>query len=300
MEKILSRRNFLGTAALGAGATMLPSNLTASEYAGIDEKSAQNLPPLKLGLMTYLIGSQWDLDTIIKNCTQTKFLHAELRTTQKHGVELMLNKSQRQDVKKKIADSALEAISLASAYQYHSPDQKILRENIEGTKEYLQLAADVGALGIRVFPNDLPDSVPEEKTMEQIGKSLAEVAKAGNDLGVEVRVEVHGRKTNQVHVIRKIVDYSQSPYVYVIWNCLREDLLGEGFQANYNMLKDRIKVLHMRDLYLEDYPYRELFRLLRADGFTGYCDCEVSRVSCEPIEFMKYYRAMFLAYQNVI
>ena len=300
MEKVLSRRIFLGAAALGAGAAMLPSHLSASEYVEIGEKTAQNQPPLKIGMMTYLIGSRWDLDTLIKNCTETKFLHAELRTTQGHGVELALNKSERQDVKKKIADSALEAISLASAFAYHFPDQKILRENIEGTKQYLQLAADVGAIGIRVFPNDLPDGVPEEKTMEQIGKSLAEVGKVGHDLGVDVRVEVHGRKTNQVHVIKKIVDYSQSPYVYVTWNCLPEDLLGEGFRANYNMLKDRIRGLHMRDLYLEDYPYRELFRLLRADGFTGYCNCEVSRVSCEPIEFMKYYRALFLAYQDVI
>ena len=300
MKKVLSRRNFLGVATLGANATMLPPYSLASKYTVNEEKFVQNLPPLKIGMMTYLITSQWDLDTVIKNCTETKFLHAELRTTQKHGVELTLNKSQRQDVKKKIANSALEAISLASAYAYHSPDQKILRKTIESTKEYLQLAADVGAIGIRVFPNDLPDGIPEEKTMEQIGKSLAEVGKGGHDLGVDVRVEVHGRKTNQVHVIKKIVDYSQSPYVYVTWNCLPQDLLGEGFRANYNMLKNRIKGIHMRDLYIEIYPYKELFRLLRADGYTGYCNCEVSRVSCEPIEFMKYYRALFLAYQNVI
>jgi len=300
MKKVLSRRNFLGAAALGTGATILPSYLTVSEYDGIDEMSAQNSPPLKIGLMSYRIGSQWDLDTLIKNCTQTNYLHAELRTTHKHGVELTLNKSQRQDVKKKIADSALEAISLASAYSYHFPDQKVLRENIEGTKEYLQLAADVGAIGIRVFPNDLPNGIPIEKTMEQIGKSLAEVGKVGHDLGVEVRVCIHGRQTSEIDVFKKIIDYSQSPYVYVNWNCNQSDLKGAGFHANYNMLKDRIKGIHLHDLYNEDYPYRELFRLLRADGYAGYCNCEVGRVSSEPIEFMKYYRALFLAYQNVI
>ena len=300
MKKELSRRKFIGTAALGAGAAILPSNVSASDSAGIDEKTVQNLPPLKLGLMTYLIGSQWDLDTIIKNCTQTKYLQAELRTGQKHGVEISLNKAQRQEVKQKVADSALESIALASAYSYHHPDQSALRADIEGTKQYLQLAADVGAVGIRVFPNDLPDAVPEEKTMEQIGKSLAEVGKVGHDLGVEVRVCIHGRKTTQISVIKKILDYSQSPHVYLNWNCGQDDTRELGLQGNYDLLKDRITGVHLHDLDRENYPYRDFFQLLRLNGYKGFCNCEVSRVSCEPIEFMRSYRALFLALQNVI
>ena len=38
---------------------------------------------------------------------------------------------------------------------------------------YCQLAADVGAPGVKVRPNGLPDSVPEQTTLEQIGNSLA-------------------------------------------------------------------------------------------------------------------------------
>ena len=299
MDKVLSRRNFLGAAALGAGATLLPLNLSASGNITMSE-TAQNLPPLKLGLMTYLIGSQWDLDTVIKNCTQTKYLQAELRTGQKHGVEVALNSTQRQEVKKKVADSELESIVLASAFSFHFPDQSVLRENIEGAKEYLQLAADVGAVGIRVFPNELPDGVSEEKTMEQIGKSLAEVGKVGNDLGVKVRVCIHGRKTTQISVIKKIIDYSQSPHVYINWNCNPDDLSELELEGNYNLLKDRIIGVHLHDLDDEIYPYRAFFQLLRANGYSGFCNMEVGRVSCEPIEFMRIYRALFLALQNVI
>ena len=299
MKRELSRRNFLGAAAIGAGATILPSYLLASTHRAISESSELYKEPLKIGLMTYMLGSEWDLDTIIKNCTETKFVHAELRTTHKHGVEVTLSKAQRKEVKKKIADSALESISLASAFMYHFPDKKVLKENIEGTKEFLQLAADVGALSIRVFPNDLPDEIPEDKTIEQIGKSLAEVGKFGNNLGVDVRVCIHGRKTNQIGVIKKIIDYSESPYVYVNWNCDDNDTKGEGFLANFNMLKDRIRGIHLHELNSENYPYRELFKLLKQNGYRGYCNAEVG-ASCEPIRFMKYYRALFLAYQNDI
>ena len=38
---------------------------------------------------------------------------------------------------------------------------------------------------------------------------------------------------------------------------------------------------------------------VRQTGYNGYCDAEVGP-SCEPLKFMRYYRALFLALQNVI
>ncbi len=293
MKPKINRRNFIQAAGIAALAGASVPTLASARKP----EPSSGKPPLKVGLMTYTLGKDWDIDTIIKNCTETKFMHVELRTTHKHGVEVDLNKHQRAEVKKKFADSAIENISLASAFQYHYPEKSKVKENIEGTKEYLQLAADVGAIGIRVFPNALPEEVPEEKTMEQIGKSLAEVSQFGHDVGVDVRVCVHGRGTDRVPVIRKILDYANNPYVYVNWNCSPHDTDGDGIEANFNMLKDRIKGVHMHDLYNEDYPYRRFLELLREHDPTVYCNAEINQ-SCEPITLMKYYRALFLAYQN--
>src|SRR5438874_12179260 len=38
-------------------------------------------PPFKLGLVTYELAKDWDIDTIIKNCEATGFEGVELRTT---------------------------------------------------------------------------------------------------------------------------------------------------------------------------------------------------------------------------
>ena len=259
-----------------------------------------NKNPLKIGLMTYLLGSEWDIETIIKNCTETGFQSVELRTTHAHGVEVTLTSSQRAEVKKRFKDSPLETISLASAFQYHSPDPAELKKNIEGTKEYVLLARDVGATGFRVFPNAFPEGVAKDKTMEQIGKALAEVGTYANNYGVEIRVCVHGQGTNSVAVIKKIIDYSQSPYVYVNWNCEASDSAGEGLEYNFNSIKDRIKGVHMHDLHDPAYPYRHFLKLLADSGFKGYCNAEIGRVSCEPVEYMKCYKGLFLALQNAI
>jgi sugar phosphate isomerase/epimerase len=288
----LNRRTFVKTAAVSASAAMLPRCAPA-------DKASKSIKPLKLGLMSYNLAKEWDIDTIIKNCVETGFEHIELRTTHAHGVEVTLSQAKRAEVRKRFEDAGLK-ISLASGFRYHENDPALVRENIEGTKEYTKLARDLGAIGVRVFPNAIlvEDGVPEEKTLEQIGKSLAEVGQFGHDHGVDIRVCVHGKGTNRPAKIKKIIDFADNPNIFVNWNCNPEDLEDAGFEANFAMLKDRIRNIHMHELWV-DYPYRRFFQLLKENNYQGYCDAEIP-ASPEPIRLMKYYRSLFLALQNVI
>jgi sugar phosphate isomerase/epimerase len=308
-SNLFSRRNFLGTAAVSAAAMAMPGCNPATSSKNESSTFELNKNPLKLGLMTYMIGAAWDVDTIIKNLHETKIEHVELRTTHKHGVEVDLNKQQREEIKKRFIDANI-ALSLASAFSYHHEDQDELKNNIEGTKEFLQLAADVGAEGIRVFPNAVPDEGDpnREKILEQIGQSVSECATVGNNLEVELRLEEHGRGTANIPVIKKILDYADNPHVYVIWNCSQSDYTGEdlpkgyegmSLKAQFDMVKDRIRLIHLRELSTK-YPWRELFSLLSKAGYKGYCDIEVSPASCEPIRYLNNYRALFLALQNAL
>ena len=310
MKPGFSRRAFINTAAASAALGIFPG-YTASGFDIKKDKNSfiPNKNPLKLGLMTYLVGESWDIDTIIKNLHETKLEHVELRTTHKHGVEVSLNKQPRSEVKKRFADANI-AISLASAFSYHHTNPNELRSNIEGTKEYLQLASDIGAEGIRVFPNAVPKEgeSDREKILEQIGKSVSECANVGRNLGVEVRLEEHGQGTSNIPVIKQILDYADNPHVYIIWNCSQSDFTGEGLpkgfegmtlEKQFNLVKDRISCVHLRDLST-DYPWRELFGLLSGAGYKGYCDVEVSPASCEPVRYLSNFRALFLALQNAI
>jgi sugar phosphate isomerase/epimerase len=305
-----NRRKFMQTvAASAAAAVVLPGFAASAEQQKGQGGFVLNKNPLKLGLMTYLVGHKWDIDTIIKNCKETQYEHVQLRTTHAHGVEVSLTAAQRADVKKKFKDAGL-AISLASAFQYHYTDPAELRKNIEGTKEYLQLAADVGALGIRVFPNAVPKEGDKtrDKILEQIGKSVAECATTGYNLGVQVRVEEHGPGTANIPVIKQILDYADNPHLYMIWNNSNSDFTGVGLpkgyegmglEAQFNLVKGRIGNVHLRELFT-DYPWRQLFSLLSQSGYKGYCDIELSDESCEPVRMMKNYRVGFLALQNAL
>jgi sugar phosphate isomerase/epimerase len=223
----------------------------------------------------------------------------ELRTTHKHGVEVNLTKPQRQDVKKRFRDSNVELMGLGSAFDYHTPDPSKLRKDIEATKEYIVLAHDVGASGVKVRPNGLPKEVPVEKTLEQIGKSLRELGQFADGYGQQIRLEVHGTGTSLLPNIKRMIDVADHSAVGVCWNSNQTDLDGEGFDHNFNLVKDKIFTVHMRDLFLEEYPFRKLLTRLTEIGYTGYCLAEIPE-STDPVRVMRYYRALWLAYQGLL
>ena len=226
---------------------------------------------MKLGLVTYLWGKDWDLPTLIANCEKSNLQGVELRTEHAHGVEVTLSKNERSEVKKRFENSVVEVVGYGSNYQYDNPDPEILRKSIEDTKKYIILCSDIGASGIKVKPNQFHEGVPEEKTLEQIGKSLNELGKFGADYGQEIRLEVHGPGTSELPNIKKIMDVADHPNVGVCWNCNDVDLHGEGFEYNFNLVKDRFgSTVHVRELNVGNYPYQELVKLLVNMDYAGW------------------------------
>jgi sugar phosphate isomerase/epimerase len=292
-----NRRAFLRSAGLGLGAVGLAtrSALGAEEPRASFAKSSK----IRLGTVTYNLAKDWDIPAIIKNCEEAKFEGVELRTTHAHGVEVTLNKAQREDVKRKFRDSKVELMGLGSVFDYHTPDQTKLHKDIEATKEYIVLAHEVGAPGVKVRPNGLPKEVTKEKTLAQIGRALHELGAFGDGYGVQIRLEVHGPETSLVPNIKTIMDAVNHRNVGVCWNSNQTDLAGEGFDSNFNLVKDTIFTVHMRDLYLDEYPFRKLLARLNEIGFTGFCLAEIPE-SNDPVRVMKYFRGLFLAYQNLL
>ncbi len=291
------RRRFLKTTGLTLGAaSFLPA--FAAEPSG---QPSFILRPskMKLGIVTYNIAKDWDLATILKNCAEAKFQGVELRTGHAHHVEVNLTKEHRAEVKQRFLDSPVELMGLGSAFDFHTPDQAKLRADIAATKKYIILAYDVGAPGVKVRPNGLPPEVPKEKTLEQIGNSLRELGEFGEDHGVQLRLEVHGKETSHVPYIKSIMDTASHKNVGVCWNSNQSDLDGEGFEHNFNLLKDKIFTVHMRDLSLDEYPFRKLLTGLNQTGFSGYCLAEIPE-SSDPLRVLKYFRSLWLAYQNLL
>jgi sugar phosphate isomerase/epimerase len=226
---------------------------------------------MRVGLVTYLWGKDWDLPTLIRNCERTRVLGVELRTQHAHGVESSLNAEQRRQVKKRFADSPVVLVGLGTNFAFHHVDPARLRADMDGAKGYVKLSHDVGGSGVKVKPNTLPEEVPVEKTIEQIGRGLNELGRYAADYGQEIRVEVHGPKTSSLPVMKRIFDVATHPNVGVCWNCNEQDLEGEGLEYNFNLVKDRLgSIAHVRELNVGEYPYQQLIRLFVKMDYKGW------------------------------
>ena len=283
------RRQFLKKTLIAtAGIGYLP-HLANAAYA--PNKSAKGM---RFGLVTYLWGKDMDLPTLLDVCEKSGVLGVELRTQHAHGVEPELSKLQRAEVRKRFADSPVELVGYGSNAQYHENDPAKVKANIALTKEYLSLMHDCGGSGVKVKPNGFVNDVPREKTIEQIGLSLNEVAKFGEELGQEIRVEVHGRGTSELPVVRDIFKVATHPNATVCWNSNDVDLDGAGLGENFDMVKDRFgSTVHIRELNVGNYPYPELMKNFNEMDYQGWILLEARTNPADKISALIEQRKIF-------
>ena len=260
-----SRRTFLKGSAAAAAATLLgsPADLLQGKLPAPGSA-------MKFGLVTYLWGQDWDLPTLIKNCTTSKVLGVELRTTHAHKVEPSLNADERKEVKKRFADSPVTMVGIGSNERYDNPNPAVVAKAIEATKTFIKLSHDVGGTGVKVKPDRFHKGVEKEKTIEQIGKALNQLGEYAEGWGQEIRLEVHGQCA-QLPTIRKIMDVAQNKNVAVCWNSNGQDLQGKGLEHNFDLVKKRFgATAHVRELEDKNYPYEKLMELFVRMDYSGW------------------------------
>ena len=257
------RREFIGNASLLAGAMLLP---TGQIVFGKNRKQG-----MKLGFVTYLWGKDWDQDTLIRNLTASQIHGVELRVEHAHGVSPKLTPEERKLVRKKFGDSPVQIVGMGTNQQYDYVEPAKLRESIDQTKAFFQLSHDIGGAGVKVKPNQFRPGIPHEKTIEQIGLALKELAAFGADMGQKLRLEVHGNETQELTNIKAIMDVADHPNATVCWNCNPEDLHGDGLEANFNLVKSRLgDTCHVRELDDPTYPYQDLMNLFTKNNYGGW------------------------------
>lgn len=225
---------------------------------------------MRLGLVTYLWGQDWDLPTVIANCEKSGILGVELRVDHKHDVKPSMTTEQRKEVRKRFKDTPVIFVGMGTNEQYDNPDPAKVALAIENTKAFVKLSYDCGGSGVKVKPNQFHPNVPKEKTLEQIGKNLNIVGKYAADFKQQIRLEVHGTCA-PLPYIKTIMDHADHPNVTVCWNSNDEDLQGEGLEKNFAMVCKRFgDTAHVRELNIGKYPYQKLMDLFVGIDYKGW------------------------------
>jgi len=140
---------------------------------------------------------------------------------------------------------------------------------IEAAKEHLKLSHDLGCDVLRVFPNQFHPDVPHEKTIEQIAQAVNELGAFAATLGQEVSLEAHG-PAGELTTLRAVIDRVTQKSVRIRLNCDARDAQGQGFDANFGLVKDVLsRIIHLHDIEDPKYPYQRMVDLLVAQKWEG-------------------------------
>ncbi|MFP4056155.1 MAG: sugar phosphate isomerase/epimerase family protein [Candidatus Brocadiia bacterium] len=286
-----SRRQFLrrGLAATAAATLGTAPRAAPAAEPPTPKPSAKGI---HLGLVTYMVGARMDLPTLLRTCEQSGMEGVELRSTHRHGVEPRIDAEARAAVRQAFAQTEVRLVGLGSACEYHSPKPEVVRRNVEQTQRFVQLAADVGAWGVKVRPNGLPRGVPEETTLRQIAEALRECGEAAAEKGIVLFVECHGSGTAHPPRMARIMELCDHPWVGLCWNCNRGvDFHKGSIRTYFEQCKPWVRHVHIHDL-AGRYPYDELFALLKGMDFDGFTMLE-THTKEDPTDFLRKQRALW-------
>lgn len=147
---------------------------------------------------------------------------------------------------------------------------------------------------MKVKPNALHKEVAVQKTLTQIGESLNELARYGAEFGQQLRLEVHGEATQELPAIKQIMESATHPNATICWNCNPQDLNGQGFDYNFDLVKRRFgATCHVRELDRTDYPYQRLLTNLVKMNYAGWVLLECHTNPADKIGSMRAQREVF-------
>jgi sugar phosphate isomerase/epimerase len=230
---------------------------------------------VKLCLDTYSIGTNLTLRDLAELLPANEFDGVEFRceADQKHGVEIEATQAERRRIRTLLDQAGLEVSCLSTGQRFESPDPAVRQRVVERVKLFIDLAADLGCGRIRTFGNDFPEGVPKPQVIRYVGESLRACGQYAEDKGVDVLLEMHGEFYYWEYCL-EAVQIADHPNVAINYNCDMRDLVDGSVAFTFDQVKDHVRHVHLHDLENSEFPYKELFGLLKGMNYAGFCSLE--------------------------
>ena len=258
---------------------------------------------MKLSLLTYSIAKSWSLSKVVDAAQAFGFAGIEFRAEagHQHGVEIERTKAERRQIRDQIEDAYLEVACIGTGSRFESPDPAERLAVIDRTKQFIELASDLGCSRIRVFGNNIPKEVQRDECVKYVGESLRALGEFAEPYGVDVLLELHGQFRHWGYA-RGAVEIANHPRVALVYNCDQADIVGGSVASTYDRVRKWVRHVHMHQFNGPRwgvFPYPELFTLLRADGYDGYLSSEIEIEKPTPEDYLEVYAHLVRAWADL-
>jgi len=231
---------------------------------------------LKLSFMTFAC-PEYQFDEVLALAKRHAYQGIEFRTDagHKHGVETSASSAERAAFRHKLADAGLEACCLATSLQFVRPD------TVSQAPALIDLAADLGCPGMRVFCGPLPAGMTIEDAVPVVAANLRQVADGALASGVRLWLETHDSVSRAVYAGR-IVRLVGHPAVAINWDNMHPYRNGEALEETWRAISPFIQHTHFHDSINDPgepvitpfgkggLPIQAMFDLLQSINYKGY------------------------------
>ncbi|AWW39473.1 sugar phosphate isomerase/epimerase family protein [Streptomyces cadmiisoli] len=184
------------------------------------------------------------LSDVARLATAHGYHGVELRTHPEEPVHPGLSRDERTAAAAEFKAAGVEILSLAGYTRVAAPgdDEPVLAE----LRALLDLARDLGAPYVRVFPGGPADGAPEEADAVAAGR-LGTAAEYATDAGVRILLETHDSHRTAADAIRVLgpVGHRQ---VGALWDVMHTWLGGEQPSESFAALSPYLGYVQVKDI----------------------------------------------------
>ena len=151
------------------------------------------------------------------------------------------------ETRRRLRDAALAISCVDTGSYFHHVEAAVRRRDIDEARRAMELAAELGAPGIRVFGDAVQPGADLPSTRRFIADSLSELAEKAPS-GVEVWIESHGDFAPG-SATRAILDLVRGPGIGVVWDPANAfEANGEAPEEGFRVLGAAVRHVHLKDL----------------------------------------------------
>jgi glucosamine-6-phosphate deaminase len=247
---------------------------------------------VKLSFST--LGSpSWGLERVLDVAGREGYDGVELRFLENDDAlwaRPELSGSRLGETRRRLQDAGLVVSCVDTRSFFHDPEPAARARALDEASRSLELAARLGAPGIRVFGDRVQPGADLAATRGWIAEAMQALAEAGARTGVEAWIESHGDFARAADTL-SILELVPSRAAGVVWDPANAFEAGEAPAEGPRVLGERIRHVHLKDLARAraaeggtawkpvlvgegEFPAADVLALLHHAGYDGFVSFE--------------------------
>ena len=282
MRNNIQRRFFLKTL-LASPSLLTPALLLSVTTAGATTREKEVRSKLKISLNAYsfndpLKNGSMTLDGLLDFCAENEFDAVDLTGYYFPGYPNVPSDDYIFRLKQKAHKLGLDISGTGIKNDFTSPDKKKRQEDIKLVKNWIEVAAKLGAPVIRIFSGlEIPKGHTWEDTAEWMAKDLQECAEFGKQHGVFVAIQNHNDFIKTGDQAQKIIESVHSDWfglVLDIGSYRTGDPYKQIEQTAKFAVNWQLKELMFVDEREQKTDLKKVVGIIKASGYRGYVPIE--------------------------